>query len=80
MHFGLGVTLYCQGRYDEAVEHAAEPLDLFPEYWLISFLKGMALSQEGLLEESILSLEANLWLSPTFTLEGGLKEEPGAAL
>lgn len=71
VHFGLGFTLYCQGLYDEAFRHATKTLELFPEYWLLLFLQGMALSHKGMLGESIYSLEANLRLAPTFTLAAG---------
>ena len=71
VHFGLGFALYCQRRFEEAIEHAAKTLDLFPQYWLLQFLMGMALGQKGMWQEAKTSLEANLHMAPTFTLATG---------
>jgi serine/threonine protein kinase/Tfp pilus assembly protein PilF len=71
VHFGLAFALYCERRYDEAIEHAARAVDLYPDYWLVHFGMGLAQSQKGSIQESITSLEATLRLSPSFTLATG---------
>ncbi|HXM42625.1 MAG TPA: protein kinase [Bryobacteraceae bacterium] len=71
VHYGLAFALYCQGRYDDAIEHAAAAVDLYPDYWLVHFAMGLALSQKGCLRESIASLETAVRLSPSFTLAAG---------
>jgi serine/threonine-protein kinase len=70
-HFGLAFVFYCQRNYDAAIEHAASATDLYPEYWLVHLAMGMALSQKGALEQSIVSLEKTVQLSPSFTLASG---------
>jgi tetratricopeptide (TPR) repeat protein len=62
VHFGLAFALYCERRYDEAIEHAARAVDLYPDYWLVHFGMGLALSQNGSLQQSIASFEATLRL------------------
>jgi len=69
--FGLSFALYCDRRYDEAIEHAAKALDLYPDYWLVHFAMGMAQSQKGAVQEAIANLEAGLQLSPSFALATG---------
>src|SRR5260370_5799496 len=32
VHFGLAFALYCERRYDEAIEQAARAVDLYPDY------------------------------------------------
>src|SRR6202161_2882750 len=64
-------VFYCQRNYDEAIEHAARAVDLYPEYWLVHLAMGMALSQKGALQQSIIRLEKNVQLSPSFTLASG---------
>ena len=71
VHFGLAFALYCQGRYDDAIEHAGTAVDLYPDYWLVHFAMGLALFQKGCLRESISSLETAVQLSPSFTLAAG---------
>jgi serine/threonine protein kinase/tetratricopeptide (TPR) repeat protein len=71
VHYGLAFALYCQRRYDDAIEHAAAAVDLYPDYWLVHFAMGLALSQKGCLQDSIGSLEATVRLSPSFTLAAG---------
>ena len=71
VHFGLAFAHYCERRYDEAIEHAARAVDLYPDYWLVHFGMGLALSQNGLRQQSIASFEATLRLSPFFTLATG---------
>jgi serine/threonine protein kinase len=51
--------------------HAARAVDLYPDYWLVHFVIGLALSQKGLLQQSITSLETTVRLSPSFTLATG---------
>jgi eukaryotic-like serine/threonine-protein kinase len=67
VHFGLAFALYCARQYDDAIEHAATAVDLYPDYWLVHFAMGLALSQKGLIQQSIASLETTLRLSPSFT-------------
>jgi tetratricopeptide (TPR) repeat protein len=71
VHYGLAFALYCQGLYDDAIEHAAAAVDLYPDYWLVHFAMGLALAQKGCLQESIASLEVAVRLSPSFTLAAG---------
>jgi serine/threonine-protein kinase len=71
VHFGLAFALYCQGLYDDAIEHAAAAVDLYPDYWLLHFAMGLVLAQKGRLPESIASLETSVRLSPAFTLAAG---------
>ena len=71
VHFGLAFAFYCQGRYDDAIEHAATAVDLYPDYWLVHFAMGLALSQKGSVQPSIASLEAAVRLAPSFTLAAG---------
>jgi eukaryotic-like serine/threonine-protein kinase len=71
VHYGLAFALYCQGRYDDAIEHAAAAVALYPDYWLVHFAMGLALAQKGCLREAIASLEAVVRLSPSFTLAAG---------
>ncbi len=71
VHFGLVFALCCEGRYDDAIEHAAKALDLYPDYWLVHFGMGVALSQKGSVQQSIASLERAVHLSPSFTLAVG---------
>jgi tetratricopeptide (TPR) repeat protein len=46
-------------------------VDLYPDYWLVHFGMGLALSQNGSLQQSIASFETTLRLSPFFTLATG---------
>ena len=46
-------------------------MDLYPDYWLVHFAMGLALSQKGSMQQSIASLEATVRLSPSFTLAAG---------
>ncbi len=69
--FGLSFALYCGRRYKEAVEHAAEAVNLYPDYWPVHFALGVAQSQLGAIPEAIASLETSLRLSPTFALATG---------
>jgi serine/threonine protein kinase/tetratricopeptide (TPR) repeat protein len=71
VHFGLAFVFYCEQKYDDAFEHAARAVDLHPDYWLVHFALGSALSQKGLLQLSIASLELTVQLSPSFTLAAG---------
>jgi len=71
VHYGLAFALYCQGLYDDAIEHAAAAVDLYPDYWLVHFAMGLALAQKGCLQESIASLEVAARLSPSFTSAAG---------
>ena len=71
VHFGLSFALYCQRRYDDAIEHSATAVDLFPDYWLVHFAMGLALSQKACLQQSMGSLEAAVHLSPSFSLAAG---------
>jgi eukaryotic-like serine/threonine-protein kinase len=68
VHFGLAFALYCQRRYDEAMEHAARAAELYPDHWLLHFAIGLAQSQQGLMRQSIASLEKTVQLSPTSSL------------
>ncbi len=56
VHFGLAFAFYCERQYDSAIEHAARAVDIYPDYWLVHFVMGLALSQKGSLHESIASL------------------------
>ena len=69
--FGLAFALYCKGQYDDAIDHAATAVDLYPDYWLVHFGMGLALFQKGRLEQAIASLETTLRLSPSFTHAAG---------
>jgi len=71
VHFGLAFAFYCQGLYDEAIEHAGTAVDLYPDYWLVHFAMGLALGQKGRVTQSIASLEATVRLAPSFTLAAG---------
>jgi tetratricopeptide (TPR) repeat protein len=71
VHFGLSFALYCQRRYDDAIEHAAKAVALYPDYWLVHFAMGLALSQKGSIQQSIASLETTRRLSPSFSLATG---------
>jgi tetratricopeptide (TPR) repeat protein len=46
-------------------------VELYPDFWLVHFAMGLALSQTGRIQESIASLETTLRLSPSFTLATG---------
>src|SRR5258708_11604678 len=78
VHFGLAFALYCERQYDQAIEHAARAVDLYPDYWLVHFVMGLALSQKGALDESIASLEMTVRLSPSFNLAAGVLASPCA--
>src|SRR5260370_1542288 len=67
----MAFALYCKQQYGDAIEHAGTAIDLYPDYWLVHFAMGLALSQKGHLQQSIASLEATLRLSPSFTLATG---------
>jgi serine/threonine-protein kinase len=71
VHYGLAFALYCQRQYDDAIAHAAAAVDLYPDYWLVQFAMGLALSQKGSLLHAIASLETTVRLSPSFTLAAG---------
>jgi len=71
VQFGLSFAYYCDRKYDAALEHAARAVDLYPDYWLVHFAMGLALSQKGCITESIASLETTLRLSPSFTMATG---------
>jgi tetratricopeptide (TPR) repeat protein len=71
VHFGLAFALYCKGQYDDAIEHAATAVDLYPDYWLVHFAMGIAQFQKGCLEQAITSRETTLRLSPSFTHAAG---------
>jgi serine/threonine protein kinase len=71
VYFGLSFALYCEHEYDDAIEHAARAVDLYPDYWLVHFAMGLALSQKGSLQQSIASFEATIRLAPSFTLATG---------
>jgi tetratricopeptide (TPR) repeat protein len=71
VHFGLAFALYCERRFDDAIEHAARAVDLYPDYWLVHFALGTALAQKGCIEQSIASLETTLRLSPSFAMATG---------
>jgi tetratricopeptide (TPR) repeat protein len=47
VHFGLAFALYCERQYDDAIEHAARAVDIYPEYLLVHFAMGSALAQKG---------------------------------
>jgi tetratricopeptide (TPR) repeat protein len=68
VHFGLSFALYCQRRYDEAIENAARAVELYPDYWLVHFGMGLAQAQQGSLQASIASLEKTLQLAPSSIL------------
>ena len=70
VHFGLAFALYCQRRYDDAIEHAEKAVDLYPDYWLVHFAMGLALSQKG----SLAAVDCQPGNSPaafTFLYPGG---------
>src|SRR5260370_40825549 len=67
----MAFALYCKQQYGDAIEHAGTAIDLYPDYWLVHFAMGLALSQKFHLQQSIASLEATLRLSPSFTLATG---------
>jgi eukaryotic-like serine/threonine-protein kinase len=69
--FGLAFAFYCTRQYDDAIEHAARAVDLYPDYWLMHFAMGLALAQKGSAQQSVASLESTLRLSPSFTLAAG---------
>ena len=69
--FGLAFALYCGRRYKEAVEHAAEAVNLYPDYWPVHFALGVAQAQLSAIPEAIASLETSLQLSPSFALATG---------
>ena len=69
--FGLAFALYCGRRYEEAVQHAAEAVNLYPDYWPVHFALGVAQSKRGMIPEAIASLETSLRLSPSFALATG---------
>ncbi len=71
VHFGLAYALYCQGKYGQAIEHAAKSVEIFPDYWLVHYVMGLALSQEGPLDRAIASLETAMRLSPSFLQTAG---------
>ena len=50
---------------------AARAVDIYPDYWLVHFAMGLALSQKGSLEQAIVSLEKTVQLSPSFTMAAG---------
>jgi Tfp pilus assembly protein PilF len=68
VHFGLAFALYCEHRYDEAIEHAARAAELYPDHWLLHFAIGLAQSQQGLMRQSIASMEKTVHLSPNSSL------------
>jgi hypothetical protein len=45
VHFGLAFALYCERQTDDAIEHAARAVDLYPECWLVHLAMGLALAQ-----------------------------------
>jgi len=73
MYYGLSVCRYYQGRYDEAIECAANAVELFPDYWAGHLALGMALAQKGCIQDSIASLETAVRLWPAFTLASGFQ-------
>jgi tetratricopeptide (TPR) repeat protein len=85
VHFGLSFAFYCERRYDAAIEHAATAVALYPDYWLVHFAMGLALSQTESVEQSISSLETTVKLSVLYfggRLSGGFvrtiwKRRPG---
>src|SRR5260370_21760856 len=49
VHYGLAFALYCERQYDDAIEHAARAVDLYPDYWLGHFPLWFGLAPNGAL-------------------------------
>jgi len=71
VHYGLSLGRYCQGRYDEAMAHAVNAVELFPDYWPAHLALGRALAQKGCLQQSIASVETAVRVAPTVTVASG---------
>jgi serine/threonine-protein kinase len=71
VHFGLSFAWYCARQYERSIEHAARAVDLYPDYWLVHFAMGLALSQSDALPKAIASFETTTRLSSSFALAAG---------
>ncbi len=61
---GTAWVLYFARRYAEARRHAAEVLELNPEFWPAHYVLGMAYGQEGQWAQAVVELERTAALFP----------------
>ncbi len=66
VHYHMGLALSAQGKFDEAIRHYRQVLEIKPDDWQAHYGLGLALQSQGRLDEALLHYRQALQAEPNF--------------